>query len=325
MRPTDDTQHGTEPATPAPPEPDEAVEGTATGRVRARVEQARVGVDEAKRKVEEAAPRIPALAAGLQGVRSDRALGGSLLAGAMSFRLFLWLVPAALILVGGFGLASNAGTTDASGLAEGVGLSAYIVDSIAESSTGGSVVAVLVGAVALWWGGIGAYKALRTIHQLAWRLPVEPGRAAWKGGLWFTGAATAALIVGGVVNRIRADAPGIGLVLTILFVLVYAGAWFGASLVLPHPPVPKQALIPGALLFGLGMEALHLATVVYFAGRIARASEIYGSLGVAIGLLVWLYVIGRLTVAAPVLNATLHARRREDDGPGAASRTERRT
>jgi uncharacterized BrkB/YihY/UPF0761 family membrane protein len=322
MRPSDETPSGEDAGVAvgskvAPPD-----EKT-TGRIRARVGQARQSVEDAKQKVEgakqkveEAAPRIPSLDAGLRSIRSDRALGGSLLAGAMGFRLFLWLVPTALILVGGFGLATTGGGADPSELADDIGLSVYIADSIAAGSTGGSVVALLVGAVALWWGGIGAYKALRTIHQLAWRLPVTPGKAAWKGGLWFTAATLGAVVAGAVVNRIRADAPGVGLVLTVLFVLVYAGAWFGASLALPHPDVPKRALIPGALLFGVGTEVLHLATVLYFAGRIDRASEIYGPLGVAIGLLAWLYVIGRLCVAAPVLNATLLARRLEHDVPG---------
>jgi uncharacterized BrkB/YihY/UPF0761 family membrane protein len=295
-----------------------ATDESATGGVRGRVVQARQSVEGAKQKAERSR-RIPVLDASLQGIRSDRALAGSLLAGALGFRLFLWLVPAALVLVGGFGLATSARTADPSELADDIGLSFYIANSIAASSTGSSVAALLVGMVALWWGGIGAFKALRTIHQLAWHLPVTPGRAAWKGGLWFTAATLGGLVVGGIINRLRADAPGPGLVLTLLFVLVYAGGWFGASLALPRREVPRTALIPGALLFGIGMEVLHLATVLYFAGRIARASEIYGPLGVAIGLLVWLYVIGRLVVAAPVLNATLSERRQQRDAPGAGN------
>jgi hypothetical protein len=46
-------------------------------------------------------------------------------------------------------------------------------------------------------------------------------------------------------------------------------------------------------------------------GRIDRASTVYGPLGAAIGLLLWLYLLGRLIVAAPVLNATILARRRD--------------
>lgn len=323
MRPTEDTPGGQEPEPRAPPQPDAESAGTATGRVRSRVEQARVGaeeakrkLEEAKRKVEEAAPRHAALDTGLKSIRTDRALAGSLLGGAMAFRLFLWIVPATLVFVGGFGIAATTG--DPAELGDDVGLSVRLAESIAENSTTGSVVALIVGAAGLWWGGIGAYKALRTIHQLAWRLPVTPGRAAWKGGLWFTAATIVALALGGFVNRLRADAAGIGILLTVLFVLVYATVSFAASVVLPHRDVPTKALIPGAVLFGIGVEVLHIATVFYFAGRIAHASDIYGPLGVAVGLLVWLYVLGRLTVAAPVLNATLAARGGEPNADGTA-------
>jgi membrane protein len=44
--------------------------------------------------------------------------------------------------------------------------------------------------------------------------------------------------------------------------------------------------------------------VYYLARRVASASELYGSLGVAAAILVWLYLIGRLVVAAAMLNAT---------------------
>jgi uncharacterized BrkB/YihY/UPF0761 family membrane protein len=44
--------------------------------------------------------------------------------------------------------------------------------------------------------------------------------------------------------------------------------------------------------------------------RIESASELYGALGAASAVLLWLYLIGRLVVASAVLNATLWERRR---------------
>jgi uncharacterized BrkB/YihY/UPF0761 family membrane protein len=52
-----------------------------------------------------------------------------------------------------------------------------------------------------------------------------------------------------------------------------------------------------------------LAVSVYFAPRAARASAVYGSLGVALVLLVSLFLFARLAVAAAELNATLWERR----------------
>ncbi|MCU1372565.1 MAG: hypothetical protein JWO77_3759 [Ilumatobacteraceae bacterium] len=48
-----------------------------------------------------------------------------------------------------------------------------------------------------------------------------------------------------------------------------------------------------------------------------RASAAYGALGVAASALLWLYLLGRLMVAAPVLNATIW-NRYHDVGGGSA-------
>lgn len=281
-----------------------------TRRVRAGIDRARADVETARRRVEDAAPNIPALDAGLRSVRLDRELGGSLLAGAMGFRLFLWLIPAVLVVVGGLGIATT--TQGASSdLAGRIGLSAYVVDSIAATSTTGSAVTLLVGLVALWFGGSGVVKALRTIHQIAWRLPVSPAPRAWRGGLWFTAGTFVLVVLSSLIRTLRASGPVVWLVLTLLFVLLIAAAWLVASLALPHRDVRWTGLVPGALLFGVGGQVLHLVTVLYLVGRIDRASDVYGPLGIAVVLLLWLYLLGRLVVAAPVLNATLAKQREE--------------
>jgi hypothetical protein len=60
-----------------------------------------------------------------------------------------------------------------------------------------------------------------------------------------------------------------------------------------------------------------LAAALYFAPRAARASTVYGSLGVALVLLVSLFLFGRLAVAAAELNATLWERRAQRRRPKA--------
>jgi hypothetical protein len=61
----------------------------------------------------------------------------------------------------------------------------------------------------------------------------------------------------------------------------------------------------------------NLAVLSYFAPRAARASTVYGSLGVALVLLVSLFLFGRLAVAAAELNATLWERRAQRRRPKA--------
>ena len=71
------------------------------------------------------------------------------------------------------------------------------------------------------------------------------------------------------------------------------------------------ALVPGAALFAVGVQVVHLGTALFIAGKVERASETYGSLGVAFTILVWLYVVSRVIVASAMLNAALWEQRTE--------------
>jgi uncharacterized BrkB/YihY/UPF0761 family membrane protein len=78
--------------------------------------------------------------------------------------------------------------------------------------------------------------------------------------------------------------------------------------------VSAVELLPGALLIGVGVQFLHLATVFYFAHRIARASKLYGGLGGAATILLWTYLVARLVIASTVVNKTLAGRRAQRTG-----------
>ena len=94
----------------------------------------------------------------------------------------------------------------------------------------------------------------------------------------------------------------------ILFTIVPFLAWWYVSWWLPHRDCPLIALAPGAALFAIGTEILHVVTVVWFPHHLASKSEIYGTIGLSIALLLWAYLVGRLITLAAVLNAALWAR-----------------
>ena len=59
-------------------------------------------------------------------------------------------------------------------------------------------------------------------------------------------------------------------------------------------------------MFGVGIRLLGLAASTYFARRLDRTSDLYGALGIAIVMMLYLFLLARLFVAAQFLNATLH-------------------
>jgi uncharacterized BrkB/YihY/UPF0761 family membrane protein len=118
-----------------------------------------------------------------------------------------------------------------------------------------------------------------------------------------------------VAAVVRNHSPGYGLVLMLADSVMYAAIWWGFSTRLPHGAASVFELVPGALVFGLGVQVLHLVAVYYLADRLTRASVLYGSLGIAAAILFGLYLVGRLIIAAAVLNAGLFARKHPKEPP----------
>jgi uncharacterized BrkB/YihY/UPF0761 family membrane protein len=147
--------------------------------------------------------------------------------------------------------------------------------------------------------------------MVAWGARRERFRRPIHGGLLFTVFAVALIGVTGVAQGFREQASVTGLVVTFLLVGVYSAGALFAMLLLPHRDAPWTALIPGAVLVGVGIQGLHLFTAFYLVPRIGRSSELYGALGTATVILLWLYIIARLITLSAFLNATLWERRQE--------------
>jgi uncharacterized BrkB/YihY/UPF0761 family membrane protein len=101
---------------------------------------------------------------------------------------------------------------------------------------------------------------------------------------------------------------GIGIIGSILAIVVWSAGWWGVSLLLPHPPLPWWGLLPGAALFGVGAELMHLAVIFYLSPKVSSASALYGSLGLASTLLLGAYLLTRLMIAAAGFDATIYER-----------------
>jgi uncharacterized BrkB/YihY/UPF0761 family membrane protein len=153
-------------------------------------------------------------------------------------------------------------------------------------------------------------RVLIGAHRLIW---TDVRAAAPKPTLVASLSLLALFLCFGVVSAassaLRAWSTGPGLLATLVALVPYAGLWLLVSVRLPHRGAPWPALIPGAVVFGLGLELLH-AVIVYFINPYALAKQgTYGALGVAAALLVGLFLISRLIVAAAVVNATLWEQR----------------
>jgi uncharacterized BrkB/YihY/UPF0761 family membrane protein len=285
-----------------------------TGAVRDGIAVVRGEIARAPERLEELRGRTPTVDAAMDTFEYDRRRVGGLLAGALAFRLFLWLLPIGLLLIAVAGFAAASRSTD--DLGDGLGLTGYVTGVIADTGSeakDGRWLTALVALVAVYSTSSSAGRAIRAIHLLAWGMEPRRPKRKWAVALGFTGLTLLALSVNAAAVAARREDPGLGLSLTLLAVVAFFLLWMVISYLLPHGDVGWRELVPGALLVAVGAQAMHLVVVYYLARKLERSSELYGSLGTASAMLLGLYMVGRLLVAAPMLNATLDRRRRERD------------
>ena len=259
------------------------------------------------------APRAPGYEHALGAVRHDHRHGGGLLAGALAFRLFGALLPLALLVSVLLGYATTLDRSAPREVGEAVGLAPTLLESIGESaklSAGTRWSVALFAVVALLWSAISAARAIRAVHSLAWEGRVGKLRRPLPSALALLAAIAAFAAVFGVAGKARAELGVGGLLISIAAVGAFAAIWLGLAWLLPHGDADWTALVPGALVVALGIQLIHLGTVLFIAGRIERASDAYGSLGVAFTVLFWLFIISRVIVASAMLNAALALERR---------------
>jgi uncharacterized BrkB/YihY/UPF0761 family membrane protein len=172
--------------------------------------------------------------------------------------------------------------------------------------------------VALVWTGNILAKTLYVVHWLVWEVPRTKPSGFRTSGITI-GLALVLTVVAVCTNIIRTDLGLVGSLLAALVVMaVCFTAWLWVSWRLPHAPVAARLLIPGAAVVAVGAEALHLLTTYWIGQVVARKSHTYGAVGIALAVLLWVFVLGRFIVGSAEVNMALW-RRTGADPPGTSS------
>ncbi len=255
------------------------------------------------------AQRQPLLGLPLAFVARYTARQGVLLASAAAFRLFLWLLPLALLSAGilaGYSADHEASLESASKVAGVTGAaSEYVVTALYDARKSWWA-AVLIGAVLFLWTTRKLVRSMTVVNAHLWDVPLPKRRQRdamitaliIAGGWIFVVVATALLWrlhdihFGGTVIAIASQA------------LILAAAWMVISLRLPSRTYDKLDLAPGCLAFGIGLALLNAVSRTYLGGSFEHSSELYGPLGIAAVILSWLLIIGHLIVGSALINAT---------------------
>lgn len=248
-------------------------------------------------------------------VDRDGEVAGGIIAGALAYRFFIWLLPLALVAVAGLGVAADTADETPEEAAESLGLSGIISNSIASAAESPNRwYAIAIGIPILVWTTRSLLRVLIAAHRLVWTdLRDAAPKPTPARTVELLALLVALLAVSAFASTVRAWSPGVGLVGLLVVGVPYAALWLLISLRLPHRDAPWVALLPGAVAFGIGVQLLQLFTSYVLEPWAINKQGTYGALGAAAALLFAIFLISRLIVGAAVLNATLWARRARND------------
>ncbi len=279
-----------------------------------RVAAVRLRADDARQRLEARRPSNTVVDTLFRAVQLDREAGGALLAGAIAFRFFMFLIPCVFLVVFGLGLGADVAGADPRDVAQHAGITgiaAIAINSGADTSDATRWLALAAAAFATFFGARNLLRVMSVSHALIWKVPYQRPRHGAVAVLTLMG------VIVGLVALIRAvaalrDHTFIGWLLgLLLFALVPAAIWLlGSARLFPaRPGVTWLQVLPGALLFGVGVELLHVVTVLWISKSIEAKSETYGAIGAALTLLLWAYLLGRIVTSAAMVNAAFWSAR----------------
>jgi hypothetical protein len=228
----------------------------------------------------------------------DQLAQGSVLGSAVALRIFLFLVPSAVVIVSLVNLIDFGNLIDGDQLDNG-----YTTRDISHALDGQSgwsaLWFLLSGLVLAAWAGRSLAKVLAACSAAAWRLPVAKAKVTVVSALTLSGIVFLEVVASTIVSAIRdlGGAPawalswGTGVTISTL-------AWFLVLLTLPRSVNDPGALLPGALLFGVVQGTVQGILHAYTEGRVERTVDTYGDLAVTLAVLGNLFIVGRLMTAS---------------------------
>lgn len=241
----------------------------------------------------------------------DAEVGGGIMAGALAYRLFIWMLPLALVAVAGLGIAADAAGTTPREAADSMGFAGLVSSSVAGAARSSARwYALLVGVPVLLLATSSVLRTLLVSFRLVWtELRSAVPRPTAKVTLQLAAVLLGFVACSALASAAREASGLVGLLAILVIPIPYGLLWLLTSARLPHGGVPWPGLIPGAIVFGIGVELLHLVTAYGLAPAAQSKQGTYGSLGIAAALLLGLFFVSRLIVATAVVNATLWERR----------------
>ena len=236
---------------------------------------------------------------------------GGYLAAAITLAAFLSLFPLLLVSIAVVGVISNNNADLADEVIRELSLdgeTAELVETTLDTAQQSRRTASVIGVVGLLWSGLGLVATLQYGYNAVWQVLDRGIKDKLVGLAWLAGSGIIFAASFGLTNALRLLPAWLAPLGILVAVAVNTGLFLWSAKVLPNRDVGWRALLPGALLGGIGLEVLKAVGSYYVPKAVEGSSALYGSIGVVFALLAWLFYFGRLVIYASTLNVVLWER-----------------
>ncbi len=281
------------------------------GAAPGRVARLRTRAQQTADRYQELAQRRPLLGLPLTFAALYPARQGLMMASAVAFRLFLWLMPLALLGAGILAGVSNNSGSNLESARKVTGITGAASQQIVIALEQGHKswwIAVSVGGCGFLWGSRTLMRSLVIANAHAWEATARktPQKALLLTTLAFAGMFITLILVMTAAAWLDRHMP-LGVIIAGVLETTAAGTfWFAVSTRLPDRRTSWTDLLPGCVIVGVGLAALHVLSRVYLPKRFESSSKLYGALGAAGVALGWLLIFGQLIVGAALANSLWH-------------------
>jgi uncharacterized BrkB/YihY/UPF0761 family membrane protein len=234
--------------------------------------------------------------------RRFRERNGVVLVGYLAYRLFIWFVPLMLVLVAGIGF-SSAANLDMVRYATEYGFSDEAARDGVSQAQRGRVAALVAGLLALAWATWGLIRGIHYAFAQVWAIKITPRRRVLREVVLVMVAALLVAALFAAVAGLQRQGPIFALLGTAGTIALAGVSLWAVCWLMPRRTDNWLDLFPGAALGALGVAALQAVIAIYLPARITNASELYGGIGVALGLLFYMFLISYLLVGTAFFNS----------------------
>jgi membrane protein len=222
---------------------------------------------------------------------------------AIATQAFVALIPLLLVVAAAVPARSRAAVE--AWLLHGLHLSGDSADAVRQllrSPPGNTEPITVLGALLLLTSVVGFIRSLQRAHVAAWRLP-SLGLRGFGYGLLGSAVLVAEVALLVLTAPLLGVVPHVVLVTALLRTVPSVLLWWPVHWLLLGGRVGWRALLPGAVVSGVGQTLVMAVSGVYVQEQIAEQSARFGLLGVAFVLMFWLIALGVLLVLGAVLSA----------------------